>query len=216
MLKNVLFDLDGTLTDPTKGIVRCMQYALDQLGRPCPDELELRSYIGVPIRPIFERLLNSDKKDLVEEAVRFYRERFLKVGLFENMVYPGITELLALLHENSYRLYLVTLKPKVYAERIVKHFSLSQWFSDVLGPTLDEYSPDKTQLVESTLTNLMLVPENTVMIGDRKEDIIAGKSNGTVAIGVTYGYGSEEEIVNSAPDYICNSPREIQQVIMGR
>lgn len=216
MLSNVLFDLDGTLTDPTRGIIRCMQYALDLLSRPCPNELELISFIGVSVRPTFEKLLNSDEKSLIEEAISLFRERYSEVGLFENKVYPGITELLATLYENSYKLYVVTVKPQVYAERIVKHFSLDQWFNGVLGPELDDYHTNKTDLIASTLTNFKLVPEETVMIGDRKEDIIAGKSNRVVTIGVIYGYGSEEEIVNSAPDYICNSPRGIRQVIMRR
>ena len=120
-----------------------------------------------------------------------------------------------MLHKNSYKPYVVTLKPKVYAERIVRHFSLDKWFGGVLGPELDEYHPDKIDLIASTLTNFRLVSEETVMIGDREEDIIAGKSNRTVTIGVTYGYGSEEEIFDSAPDHICNKPSEIQLAIIG-
>lgn len=214
MLKNVLFDLDGTLTDPTEGIVRCIKYALDQLHRPCPDEIELRSFIGVSIHPTFENLLNSVEKNLVQKAIDIFRERYSKVGLFENEIYPGITELLTFLHRNLYKLYVVTVKPQVYADRIVRHFPLGQWFNGVFGPELDEYYPDKTRLIASILTNLGLVPEETVIIGDRREDIIAGKTNATVTIGVTYGYGSKEEIIGAAPEYICRNTREIQQAIM--
>ena len=216
MLSNVFFDLDGTLFDPKEGITRCIRYALEQLGRPCPSELELTQFIGPPLRVTFKKLLCPDEKRLIEEAVSFFRERFSKVGLFENKVYPEIAEMLAVLHENSYRLYVVTSKPKVYAERIVRHFSLDQWFSNVFGPDLDGHLDNKTELIESVLTNFMLVPEETVVIGDRKEDIVAGKLNRTRTIGVTYGYGSEEEILGSAPDYICHRPYEIQTAIMGR
>lgn len=143
-----------------------------------------------------------------------YRERFSKLGLFENRVYPGITELLTVLRENSCRLYAVTSKPTVYAEKIVRHFLLCSLFSGVFGPELDGQLDDKTELIKSTLANLALVPEETIVVGDRKEDIIAGKFNRTRTIGVTYGYGSEEEIVSSFPDYICRSPYEIQMAIM--
>ncbi len=214
MLKNVLFDLDGTLTDPTEGIIRSMRYALDRLGRPQLEESELLGFIGVSIHPTFVKLLNSDEEGLIEEGIRFFRERQSEVGLFENKTYPGIIELLELLRESSYELYIVTNKPRIYTSRILKHFSLEQFFSGVFAPELDDYNPSKTKLIESALNNLNMEPNETVMIGDRKEDIIAGKTNGTVTTGVTYGYGSEEEIKDAAPDYICSSPREVQQVIM--
>ena len=167
MLTNILFDLDGTLTDPKEGIVRCVCYALKQLGQPLRSELELINLIGLSLHFIFQQLLNSGDNNLIEKAISLYRDRFSKVGLFINEVYPGITELLALLHKNSYKLYVVTLKPKVYAERIVRHFSLDKWFGGVLGPELDEYHRDKIDLIASTLTNFRLVSEETVMIGDR-------------------------------------------------
>lgn len=214
MVSNILFDLDGTLTDPKEGITKCIQYALKQLGRPPRSESELNNFIGPPIHLRFQELLDSDDNDLINKTINFYRERYSEVGFLENVIYPGIPELLSFLHENSYKLYVVTIKPRIYAEKIVKHFSLSQWLSHVYGPNLDEYPENKTNLIKTLLNDFALVPEESVVVGDRKEDIIAGRLNGTITIGVTYGYGGIDEIVDSGPDYICNSPYEIQQAIL--
>ncbi len=114
MLSNILFDLDGTITDPKEGITRCIQYALKQLGQLCPNEEYLTSLIGPPLHSIFKELLYSSENDLIEEAISLYRKRFSEVGLFENKVYTGITELLDVLHKNSYKLWVVTFKPTIW------------------------------------------------------------------------------------------------------
>lgn len=214
MLSNVFFDLDGTLTDPKEGIIRCLQYSLESLGRPYPGELEAKDFIGPPLRSTFEKLLSSNEKPLVEKAVSLYRERFSEVGLFENIVYPGIADLLSTLHENSFRLYIVTTKPKIYADRIVKHFLLEQWFSDIFGTELDGRFDNKAELIEFILSQMKLSPEETVMVGDRREDIVAGKANLIRTLGVTYGYGDKQEISDSAPDYVCDNPSEIQRTLI--
>jgi phosphoglycolate phosphatase len=214
MISSVLFDLDGTLTDTTEGIVRSMQYALGRLGRPQPDETELRGFISASIHPTFVKLLNTNNEAIIEEGIRFFRERYSETGLFENRVYPGIPELLAELHQNNFGLYVVTSKAKVYAERMIIHSSLGQWLGDIFGPSLEERQYTKAKLIEMAITTHKLIAEQTVMVGDRKEDILAGKSNGTVTIGVTYGSGSQDEIARSTPDYICHSPHDIQRILI--
>ena len=211
---NVFFDLDGTLTDPKKGITRCIQYALEKLGRPLSYESDLTRFIGPPLRSSFAKLLSSDNEDLIEKAVGYYRERFTDTGLFENHLYPGITRLLAFLQRNSFKLYVVTSKPEIFAKRIVRHFSLDQYFQAVFGPCLDGRFDNKGELIGFVLQELSLLPEETMMIGDRSEDIVAGKLNATQTMGVTYGYGSEEEITAAAPDFVCRHPSDIRQVIM--
>ncbi|MDD5287853.1 MAG: HAD hydrolase-like protein [Dehalococcoidales bacterium] len=215
MLSNVFFDLDGTLTDSKEGIWKCIQYSLNELGRPYSGELETNDFIGPSLRSTFKKLLCSNEDILIEKALALYRERFSKVGLFENMVYPGITDLLTTLSENSFNLYVVTTKPKMYADRIIKHFQLSQWFSDIFGTELDGRFDNKAELIEFVLKHLNLAVEKTVMIGDRREDITAGKANRIKTIGVTYGYGSQREINDATPDYICSRPSEIQTTLMG-
>ena len=111
-------------------------------------------------------------------------------------------------------MYVVTSKAKIYADRIIEHFHLSPFFSDIYGTELNGRFDNKADLVEFILSNRMMSAEETVMIGDKKEDIIAGKTNRIKTIGVTYGYGSQREIMDAAPDYICNNPQEIQSTLM--
>jgi len=214
MLVNVLFDLDGTLTDPKEGFINCIQYALRQLGQSSQNEEYIASLIGPPLHSTFMKLLHSDENDLIREAISLYRKRYSEAGIFECKVYPGITELLDLLHRNSYKLWVLTFKPKIWTEKIIKHFSFNQWFSGVFGPTLDERLFDKVDLVESALASAKMIPTDTAIVGDRKEDIIAGNINGILTIGVTYGYGTKEEIVDAVPNYICDNPVDIRHVIM--
>jgi phosphoglycolate phosphatase len=208
-VSTLLFDLDGTLTDPREGITRCLQYGLEQLGRSFPDQAELVQYIGPPLRWTFPRLLGTADPELVDAAVRHYRDRYTDVGLFENVVYDGIPELLKSLRQGGFELIVVTCKPTVYADRIVKHFGLDSYFTGVFGPQLDGRFDDKTELVTHVLTERALAPQQTVMIGDRATDITAGKTNGTRTLAVTYGFGSLEELTAAAPDEICDSPPEI-------
>lgn len=211
----LFFDLDGTLTDPREGITRCLQYALSQLGRPAPPQAELVQYIGPPLRWTFPRLLATDDTILVEAAIEQYRHRYATVGLFENEVYAGIPELLGALCDKGFRLFVVTSKPAVYAERIVDHFELTQYFEAVFGPDLDGRFDDKRELVAYILRERAIAPERSVMIGDRASDIAAGKANGTGTIAVTYGFGSAEELAAADPDWMCHSPSEMRRTLDG-
>ena len=214
-VSTLLFDLDGTLTDPREGITRCLQYGLEQLGRPFPDQTELLQYIGPPLRWTFPRLLGTEDPELVDAAVRHYRDRYTDVGLFENIVYDGIPGLLQSLQDDGFELIVVTCKPAVYADRIIQHFGLDPYFAGVFGPQLDGRFDDKTELVAHVLTARALAPQRTVMIGDRDTDIAAGKTNRTRTLAVTYGFGSLEELTAAAPDQICDRPPEIREILRG-
>jgi phosphoglycolate phosphatase len=211
----LFFDLDGTLSDPSEGITKSIQYALSCLGRPCPPKSQLVEYIGPPLRWTFPRLLGTDDPDLIETAIIHYRKRFEDVGLFENVVYPGIPELLGRLGDDGYPQYVVTSKPTVYAARILRHFGLDQFFVEVYGPDLDGRFDEKLELVGFILRQRGLEPACTVMIGDRARDIESGKAHGTRTIGVTYGFGSPEEIAAARPDYTCDNPPQIGSAISG-
>ena len=216
MLKHIFFDLDGTLTDSQEGIIKCMQYALEKLNCPFPAEFEATNIIGPPLRDTFKKLFHTEDEALIEKAVATYRERFSTVGLFENKVYPDIAEMLSALHENSHQLYVVTSKARIYANRIIDHFALSQWFTGIYGSELGGRFDNKADLIKHVLNERKIDTTEAVMVGDKKEDIIAGKTNGIKTIGVTYGYGSQREITDAKPDYICNSPREIQTLLIGK
>jgi phosphoglycolate phosphatase len=215
MLANIFFDLDGTLTDSKEGIVNCIYYALEKLGYPVPEGFNVNDCLGPPLRLSFRRLLKTNDEALIERAVEIYRERFSTIGLFENRVYPGIPELLSALRENDFKLYVVTTKPRVFAERIIEHFQLAQRFVAIYGTELNGQFDNKADLIEFILKARQLRAEETVMVGDKREDITAGQANRTGTIGVTYGYGTRREITEAAPDDICGSPEEIGQIIMG-
>jgi phosphoglycolate phosphatase len=213
-IRNVLFDLDGTLTDPAEGIVKCLQYALETLNLRCPSFTELTSYIGPPLRQSFTAICHSSDEVLIERAVSLYRERFSTIGLFENTVYAGVPQMLAELQSMSYRLFVATSKPKVYAEKILQHFSLERFFVEIYGNELDGRLDDKAELIRELLETHTLLPQETIMVGDRKHDVMAAKRNAVSSLGVTYGYGSKEELVEAGVEHFCHQPLEIVSQIM--
>ena len=210
---NVLFDLDGTLTDPAQGIVRCIQYSLGTLQMSCPPDDELTSYIGPPLRQTFISLCNSADGVLIERAIAIFRERFSTVGLFENIPYSEVPSMLQQLNSGSYRLFVATSKPQVFAQRILQHFGLADHFEEICGNDLEGSLDDKAELLRQLLVNRSLDPTETVMVGDRKHDVIAAKKNDLISVGVTYGYGSSVELIEAGVDYLCHSPTEVVSLI---
>jgi len=199
-----LFDLDGTLTDPKAGITRSVQYALERLGRPVPEADALTWMIGPPLIAGFTELLGGPED--APEAVRLYRERFSDVGLFENEVYAGIPALLARLRDEGVRLFVATSKPHVYARRIVEHFGLAPFFREIYGSELDNRNTDKRDLIRHILAQEGFDPAGAVMIGDRKHDAVGARTNGLAAIGVTWGYGSRQELQEAGVTCLVDDP----------
>ncbi|MBT5876540.1 MAG: HAD hydrolase-like protein [Candidatus Latescibacteria bacterium] len=206
----IMFDLDGTLTDPKEGISRCIQHALIQLDAPPAPSRALEAAIGPPLRQTFALLLNTDRADLIEQAMVCYRERFVEVGMYENAVYLGIVAMLETLSP-TYRLLLATSKPRVYAAAIVTHFGLAQYLDGIYGSELDGHLDQKTDLLRHIIEIEQLRPVEATMVGDRHHDMVGAKNNGCQAIGVTYGYGSEAELLNAGADHICQTPQDISE-----
>lgn len=209
----VLFDLDGTLTDPKPGITRCIQYALSELGYPLPDVEDLCWCIGPPLQQSFAALLQTSDPAMIQRAVSFYRERYSTIGLFENTLYQGIPEILQSIRSTGCQTFVATSKPHVYANRIINHFSLSSLFDRVYGSELDGTRSMKGDLIHYILETEQIKPVNTVMIGDRKHDMIGATQNQVCAIGVTYGYGDREELANHGASAIANTPDEIPMLL---
>ena len=205
----LLFDLDGTLTDPKPGIVGCLRFALDQLGVSCPSDDVLTNFIGPPLRATFALLLDTSDGSQIEEAIRLYRQRFAATGLYENQVYAGVPAMLEHAQQAATVMYVATSKPAVYAERIVQHFGLGQHFRQVYGAELDGRREDKADLVAYVLATEDVSAEAAVMIGDRAADVLAAKANGVRSIGVLWGYGSAHELVNAGVDMLCQTPSEL-------
>lgn len=206
---NLLFDLDGTLTDPFVGITRCIQHALSQLGRAAPPSAELSRFIGPPLRGTFAELLSTNDDAAISRAVASYRERFAAEGMLENDVYPGVGSGLEKLTADGHRLWVVTSKPGIYARKIVAHFGLASWFRETYGSELDGENSNKGDLVRVVLESEGLAPTETWMIGDRSHDIRAGRVNGTRTVGVLWGYGTPEELRVEEPDMLLGSMAEL-------
>lgn len=200
-MRTIYFDLDGTLTDPKPGITGSIQYALKKLGRAVPSQDELTWCIGPPLHASLKMLTGTDA--LADQALQLYRERFSEVGLFENSPYQDIHDTLAAVAATGARMFVATSKPAVYAERIVAHFGLRDYFERVFGSELDGRRVDKRDLLAYALEEAKVDPRHAVMIGDRSHDVIGARTNGMTAIGVLYGYGSEAELWDAGAHHIC-------------
>lgn len=217
MKKYLLFDLDGTLTDPRVGITTCVQYALASFGIEEPDLSKLEKFIGPPLRDSFMRYYGFDEEQ-AERAVEKYRERFQDTGIFENEVYEGIPEMLKLLQSKGMFLAVASSKPQVYVERILEHFDLKKYFAVVVGSELDGSRENKDEVVQEALNRLFAykpVQKNQVyMIGDRCYDVEGAKPYGIESVGVTYGFGDMEELKAAKADYIVRSVEELQKFLL--
>lgn len=210
----ILFDLDGTLTDPKNGICNSISYALEKMNRPILTESELIKFIGPPIQRSFAEICCMDEED-VKCAVHYYREYFSKNGMIENEVYDGIPNLLSDLKKEGKLLFVATSKPTVFAIEILKHFQLDQFFIDIVGSELDGTRIDKTDIIEYIFSNNdQLAKENAVMIGDRSHDIIGAKKVNVKSIGVEYGYVSRDELINVGADHIVLNVSELNKVLL--
>ncbi|HYC36820.1 MAG TPA: HAD hydrolase-like protein [Usitatibacter sp.] len=209
----LLFDLDGTLTDPREGITRCIAYALERMGIEPPPLDALTFAIGPPLRDSLARLLGTSSPQAVESALAHYRERFADVGLYENAPYEGIAETLALLGARADALLVATSKPQVYAERIVRHFGLDGFFREVHGCELDGTREDKRDLLAHLMARHALDPARCVMIGDRGVDMRAARHHGARAVGALWGYGSRGELEGEGAHAFCASPRELPRAL---
>ena len=210
-IENILFDLDGTLTDPKPGITRSIQYALEKLGKTVPAGDDLLWCIGPPLLGSLRKILAADA-DKAETALSIYRERYKAVGKFENKVYPDIPETLTGLSQQGFNLFVATSKPYVFANEILAHFGLLRFFKRVYGSELNGALADKGELIAYILKKETISAKNTMIVGDRSHDILGAKKHGVYSLGVTYGYGTNEELVRAGADYIVDSPQEIMEI----
>jgi len=204
----ILFDLDGTLTDPGVGITNSVAYALKKYGIEVTDKKSLYSFIGPPLNDSFMKYYGFSEEKAME-AIMVYREYFREKGIFENEVYKGIPELLEMIKKSDRRIVLATSKPEEFAIRILEHFDLMKYFDVVAGASMDEKRNKKGDVIKYALEKGGFGTEGTVMIGDREHDIFGAKENLLASIGVLYGYGSREELEKSGADYIAESVEDI-------
>ncbi|MDD2236785.1 MAG: HAD hydrolase-like protein [Kiritimatiellae bacterium] len=208
----VFFDLDGTLSDPAEGITECIRHALKRLGAPVPERHELHWCIGPSLQKSFMKLL-GEEAGAAEEGIRLYRERFSTVGMYENIVYAGVPEMLDGLRSAGFTLYVATSKPQVYAKKILDHFGLTSRFHRVFGPDLNGKRSEKAELLSHALEEEGLDPGACWMVGDRMFDIAGARACGLRSIGVLYGYGSREELSEAGADYLAERPEDVLGII---
>ncbi|MFE6169077.1 HAD family hydrolase [Viridibacillus arvi] len=209
----ILFDLDGTLTDPKVGITKSVAYALDKMNIEVVDYSKLDLFIGPPLQESFQEYYDLNEHD-ANEAIGYYRERFQQHGLYENEVYPGIETLLEILKKKGKVLAVATSKPTIFAKKILQHFNLAQYFDVIVGSNLDGTRIAKADVIHEVLLQLSSPDKNEViMIGDRKHDLIGAKKECIANIGVLYGYGSKEELVLEEPTYIVSNIAELDTIL---
>lgn len=212
--KYILFDLDGTLTDPMEGITKSVQYALRKYGINVEDRQLLTPFIGPPLQDSFRDFYGFTPEQ-ANEACEKYNEYFLVKGIFENEVYEGVEGLLQHLTKAGYKLFVATSKPEPLACRILEHFGLISYFTFIGGDTMERSRSDKAKVIRYVLdSNGITSTDEVIMIGDRKHDIIGAKNNHIDSIGVLYGYGNYEELRQAGANFIVNDLNELENLLI--
>ncbi len=211
--ETILFDLDGTLTDPGEGITNSVAYALNKFGIETPDKTQLYKFIGPPLIQSFREYFSFSEKDAAH-AVKFYREYFKDKGIFENKVYDGIIPMLNVLSHTK-KLIIATSKPEIFAKRIADKFQLTGYFDFIAGSELDGTRINKDEVIKYALSSCNIpVSDKIIMAGDRKYDISGAKKTGIASIGVLYGYGTHEELLSAGADYIAETVKKLETLLI--
>lgn len=206
----ILFDLDGTLTDPGIGITNSVMHALKKYGIEVEDRTELYKFIGPPLNESFEKYYGFSHEEAMQ-AIEYYREYYRVNGIYENLLYDGVEDLLKTLYENGKIIILATSKPEVFAKEILRHFGIEKYFSYIAGSNLDGTRVAKADVIEYALKEAGVADKSlAVMVGDREHDIIGAKKNGLDSIGVLFGYGSRTELENAGADYFSATVTDVK------
>ena len=209
MYQYILFDLDGTLTNPEIGITSSVMYALEKFGVKVEDRKELHPFIGPPLSYSFQNYYGLSEADS-ELAIKYYRERFSVKGLYENEVYNGVEKALQQLKESGKTLIIATSKPEEFTLKILEHFDLLKYFDFVAGATMDGSRGEKADVIRYALEISEIEDKSeAIMIGDRKYDILGAKENGLESIGVLFGFGDHKELSEAGANYIAESIEDI-------
>jgi phosphoglycolate phosphatase len=212
-ISNILFDLDGTIIDSSPGIFRSFRAALSELGLPDKTDEELSAMIGPPLSFGMSSLVASNDPDIVEHAITLYRKHYSAGGMFEVTVYPGIAESIREFHNSGKRIFCVTGKAKPFAEKILDHIGILPLMSGVYGPGFDDRNTEKAELLRSFLGDEKVRPSDCVMIGDRKFDVEGALICGVRTVGITWGFGSREELLLSGAEIITDSAENLFKTV---
>ena len=208
--KAILFDLDGTLTDSGEGIINCAQLALEHFGLPIPTREEMRVFVGPPLHDTFVKF--GVPADRTDEAIAVYRSRYIPIGKFENRPYPGIPELLETLVSLGHRLYIATSKPETMSVEILEYFGLAKFFTRICGASFDKSRSSKDAVIAYLLEETG-EKDHMIMVGDTKFDILGAKVHGIPAIGVAWGYGEVQDMVEAGAVGIAHNTDELLDML---
>jgi len=213
MTTAIFFDLDGTLTNPKVGITTSIQFALQEIGKPAPAMEDLTWCIGPPLHESLISLAGGDEAGA--QALKHYRARYAEVGLYENEVYPGVAAMLQALTGRDIPLYVATSKPHVFAEPILAHFGLARYFQRVFGSELDGRRANKTELLAYALAETGHAGATSLMVGDRKHDMIGAANNAMTGLGVLYGYGDAVELTAAGTTTVFKNVKALSDYLLG-
>ena len=215
MKRALLFDFDGTLFDTGPGVINCVKYALERLGIHETNNFKLRKFMGPPLYDMFRELYGFDDAH-GHEAVRLYRERYQPTGIWECTPYPGMVELLKKLRDSGFLLAVATGKPTPSALLILEHYEMDSLFDFVCGSEFDGTRSKKSEVVSAVLNRFRMTdhPEQALMIGDRKYDVIGAKTLGVDCLGVRYGYGEPGELESAGAIAIVDSISDLEQYLL--
>ena len=208
--ETILFDLDGTLTDSGEGILNCAELALRYFGLPVPSREEMRVFVGPPLDETFLKF--GVPQDKTDEAIAVFRSRYIPIGKFENTPYPGIRELLERLKSEGYRLLVATSKPEITAVEVMDKFDLSRYFDRICGASMDKSRSSKEAVIAYLLEHYGSA-ETMIMVGDTAYDVIGAKAHGIPCIGVSWGYGSAEAMMEAGAIAIADSMEQLYQLL---
>ncbi len=209
----ILYDLDGTLTDPRVGITKSIEYALAHFGIDVENLNELTKFIGPPLRDTFREYYSFSDSD-VKVAVNKFQEYFAEQGLYENIIYDGIAEMLRAQYEDGRKIVLATSKPQVFAHKALEQFEIDKYFELIVGSELSGERSDKAEVIKYAVDTLAINPHDAIMIGDRKYDVIGSRAHGIDSIGVLYGYSSKGELREAGANYIVETVEELGEKII--
>ena len=210
MKKSILFDLDGTLTDSGEGIMNCAELALRHFGIPVPARDTMRVFVGPPLSDTFMRFGVPESN--VQEAIEVYRSRYIPVGKYENTLYPGIYQVLEALHRDGFKLYVATSKPEAMSIEILEHFEIAKFFDRICGASMDSSRSTKDEVIAYLLEEVR--PDgNLIMVGDTKYDVLGAAVHKLPTIGVSWGYGTVEDLMEAGAASIAHSPVELLSLL---
>lgn len=212
MYRNILFDFDGTISDTSKGAIKGFKYVMDEFNLDY-SKMDLKEFIGPTLQESFKKFCGF-KEEQILKAIKIFREYYNKIGLYESEMYMGIDKVLEELYNNKCNLYIASTKPTIFIKELLRNYELSKYFKDISGSPLEGKSIQKDMAISKIIKKYNLNRKETVMVGDRKYDIIGAKQNKIQSIGVQYGMGTLEELKQFNPEYIISTPKEVLNIIL--